>query len=64
MTTTTERQEELVTEFVELKPVDVLTKKHTAQVIKYLKATGKPLGLLVNFHEYLLKNGLKRIIYS
>ncbi|VGO17526.1 hypothetical protein PDESU_06123 [Pontiella desulfatans] len=49
---------------VELKTVDKLSPKHTAQTIKYLKALGKPLGLLVNFHEYLLKDGLKRIIYA
>lgn len=49
---------------VELKAVEQLNKKHMAQVISYLKGTKKPLGLLVNFHEFLLKNGLKRIIYS
>jgi GxxExxY protein len=49
---------------VELKAVEQLNKKHMAQVISYFKATKKPLGLLVNFHEYLLKNGLKRILYS
>jgi GxxExxY protein len=49
---------------VELKAVDRLHPKHTAQTIKYLKAMEKPLGLLLNFHEYLLKDGLKRIIYS
>ena len=49
---------------VELKAVEELHPKHMAQVISYLKATRKPLGLLVNFHEFLLKNGLKRIIYS
>lgn len=49
---------------VELKTVDQLHPKHMAQVISYLKATRKPLGLLVNFHEMLLKKGLKRIIYS
>jgi GxxExxY protein len=48
---------------VELKAVDQLNKKHLAQVIGYLKATEKPLGLLVNFHEYLLKDGLRRIVY-
>lgn len=49
---------------VELKAVDQLSQKHVAQVISYLKATKRPLGLLVNFHEFLLKKGLKRIIYS
>ncbi len=49
---------------VELKTVDRVLQKHTAQTTKYLKATGKPLGLLVNFHEFLLKDGLRRVIYS
>jgi len=49
---------------VELKAVEQLSQKHMAQVISYLKATKKPLGILVNFHEFLLKNGLKRILYS
>jgi GxxExxY protein len=49
---------------VELKAVDELNQKHLAQVISYLKATELPLGLLVNFHAALLKNGLKRVVYS
>jgi GxxExxY protein len=34
---------------IELKNVDELTAIHQAQLINYLKATGKSLGLLVNF---------------
>ena len=49
---------------VELKAVEQLHPKHMAQVISYLKTVKKPLGLLVNFHESLLKKGLKRILYS
>jgi len=49
---------------VELKAVDELNQKHLAQVISYLKATELPLGILVNFHVALLKNGLKRVVYS
>jgi GxxExxY protein len=48
---------------IELKTVDQLNKKHLAQVIGYLKAVDKPLGLLLNFHEYLLKDGLRRVVY-
>ena len=49
---------------IELKAVEQLNQKHMAQVISYLKATKKPLGLLVNFHEFLLKKGLRQILYS
>jgi GxxExxY protein len=37
---------------IELKTVDVLHKKHYAQVRSYLKATHSPIGLLVNFADY------------
>jgi len=35
-----------------LKAVKLLADEHRAQVINYLKATGKQLGLLVNFGHY------------
>ena len=40
---------------VELKAVSTLSKSHKAQVINYLKASGKEIGLLVNFGETSLK---------
>ena len=46
---------------VELKAVDALCAIHSAQVITYLKLTGCPAGLLINFNEILLKNGLRRL---
>ena len=49
---------------VELKTVDSLLPIHKAQVIYYLKATNLQLGLLINFNTPLLKQGIKRIIYS
>ncbi len=49
---------------VELKAVDSLAPIHTAQVLSYLKATGRQLGLLINFNTPILKNGLKRIVFS
>jgi GxxExxY protein len=39
---------------VELKTVETLHKKHYAQVRSYLKATRKPVGLLVNFADFQL----------
>jgi GxxExxY protein len=44
-------EEELV---VELKTVETLAKRHYAQVRSYLRAVGKPVGLLVNFAEFQL----------
>jgi GxxExxY protein len=37
---------------VEIKAVKTLADEHCAQVTHYLKATGKPLGLLINFGHY------------
>ncbi len=49
---------------VELKATDKLTPLHSAQVISYLKATGQPLGLLINFKVRQLREGVKRIVLS
>ncbi len=49
---------------VELKAIDKLAPIHHAQVISYLKATGHPIGLLINFNAEVLKDGLKRIVLS
>ena len=45
---------------VELKSVDALNPVHEAQVLTYLKFSGKKIGLLMNFNVTLLKNGMKR----
>jgi GxxExxY protein len=47
---------------VELKAIEALAPIHQAQVISYLKLTGKPIGLLINFHSLHLKNGIKRFV--
>jgi GxxExxY protein len=46
---------------LEVKAVAILSPIHTAQVIAYLKITGKRLALLINFNEQMLKDGIKRI---
>jgi GxxExxY protein len=46
---------------VELKAVERLHPIHQAQVITYLKLTGLPAGLLMNFNAPTLKAGLKRL---
>ena len=45
---------------VELKALETLAPEHTAQVLNYLKATGKKLGLLINFGTTKLQ--YKRVI--
>jgi len=47
---------------VELKSVDQVKDVHKKQLLTYLKLTRKPLGLLINFNEVLLKDGITRII--
>ena len=47
---------------IEIKTVEELNDVHTAQVLTYLKLGNYKLGLLLNFHVSLLKNGIKRII--
>ncbi len=47
---------------LELKAVDRLTDIHRAQVLSYLRVSRLPVGLLINFNEVVLKNGIKRII--
>ena len=47
---------------VELKAVDALTGVHEAQLLTYLKLSKIRTGLLLNFNEKLLKNGLKRMV--
>jgi GxxExxY protein len=47
---------------VELKSVEEISKKHYKQVLTYLKLTNLKLGLLINFNENLIKDGIRRIV--
>ena len=47
---------------VELKSVERLAPVHRKQLLTYLRVTNRPLGLLMNFGEAMLKNGLHRVI--
>ena len=49
------------TVIVELKSVEKVLSVHKKQLLTYLKLTNKPLGLLINFNEPLLKDGITRI---
>jgi GxxExxY protein len=48
---------------VELKAVERIYPLHLAQVITYLKLTGYPAGLLLNFNTTSLKAGLRRLVH-
>ena len=47
---------------VEVKAVQVFAQVHHAQVISYLKLTGYPVGLLINFNVTLLKHGIRKVV--
>ena len=47
---------------IEIKAVEFFTDVHKAQILTYLRLGNYKLGLLINFHVSLLKNGIKRII--
>ena len=47
---------------VELKSIEDVLAVHRAQVISYLRLSGKRLGLLFNFNVVLLKDGMYRFV--
>jgi GxxExxY protein len=47
---------------VEIKSVDAISPVHHAQIISYLKLSGRSLGLLINFNVVHLKDGIKRFV--
>ena len=47
---------------VELKSAAKIDPVHKKQLLTYLRLAEKPLGLLINFNELLLKDGITRII--
>jgi len=49
---------------IEAKSVDELHPIHIAQMLTYLKLTGCRLGLLVNFNEKLVRDGIRRVVHG
>ncbi len=49
---------------IEIKAVEQLLAVHEAQLLTYLKLSGMPIGLLINFNVVLLKHGLRRLVRS
>ncbi|HVO24139.1 MAG TPA: GxxExxY protein [Candidatus Margulisiibacteriota bacterium] len=47
---------------VELKSVDQVHPIHQAQLLSYLKLSGKKVGLLINFNVLHLRDGITRMV--
>ena len=47
---------------VEIKAVTVLTDVHRAQLLSYLRLSGKGVGLLLNFHVHHMREGITRLV--
>jgi len=49
---------------VELKAVESINLIHEVQLVSYLRLLKKPVGLLINFHAPVLKDGIRRKIFN
>jgi GxxExxY protein len=47
---------------VEIKSVERFDPIHLAQMITYLRVTGLPVGLILNFNTAMRKNGIRRVV--
>jgi GxxExxY protein len=47
---------------IEVKSIDAIAPIHEAQLMSYLKLSGKSLGLLINFNVAHLKDGIRRFV--
>ena len=47
---------------LELKCVESIHPIHEAQLLSYIRLSGKNIGLLINFHVVHLRNGIKRMV--
>jgi GxxExxY protein len=47
---------------IEIKSVESIVPVHKKKLLTYLKLTGLKLGLLINFNEALIKDGITRIV--
>ena len=48
---------------VEFKTVHRILPVHEAQLLSYLKLSGRPVGLLINFRVTLLRDGIRRFVH-
>jgi GxxExxY protein len=47
---------------VEIKSIEALAPVHAKQLLTHLRLTDIKMGLLINFNEELLKNGIRRVV--
>lgn len=47
---------------LEIKAVDQIHPIHEAQLLTYLRLSGHPIGLILNFHSVVLKHGIRRLV--
>ena len=47
---------------LEIKSVDRLNKAHARQLLTYLRIFKQPVGLLLNFSEATMKDGIRRMV--
>jgi GxxExxY protein len=47
---------------VEIKCVDAINPVHQAQLLSYMRLSGRQVGLLINFHVVHLRDGIKRMV--
>jgi GxxExxY protein len=47
---------------IEIKSVDALHDIHLAQILTYLKLSGRKLGYLINFNVPKVKQGIRRVV--
>jgi len=47
---------------LEIKSVEVLKNLHAKQLLTYLRLTGRPVGLLLNFSGETMKEGIRRVV--
>ena len=47
---------------LELKSVEAVSPLHKAQLLTYLRLSGKRVGLLLNFNVALLRDGITRLV--
>lgn len=47
---------------IELKSVETVALVHKKQLLTYIRLSGKRLGLLINFGDRLIKDGITRVV--